>query len=84
MMQKLKLYMVSPGFTEKRKDYVFQVLNFARVPLRHQLVVMNGGTILDSAFLCWYALDSIGSVRAVMVSELCALCAYVRLMHIHV
>ena len=32
----------------------FQVLNFARVPLRHQLVVMNGGTIADSAFLCWY------------------------------
>ncbi|CAK0784823.1 hypothetical protein CVIRNUC_008027 [Coccomyxa viridis] len=31
----------------------YQVLNFARVPLRHQLVVMNGGTILDSAFLCW-------------------------------
>ena len=30
-----------------------QVINFARVPLRHQLVVMNGSTILDSAFLCW-------------------------------
>lgn len=30
-----------------------QIVNFARVPLRHQLVVMNGGTILDSAFLCW-------------------------------
>jgi protein Mpv17 len=33
----------------------FQALNFARVPLRHQLVVTNGGTIADSAFLCWYA-----------------------------
>ena len=32
---------------------LLQVINFARVPLRHQLVVMNGGTILDSAFLCW-------------------------------
>ncbi len=31
----------------------FQVLNFAKVPLRHQLVVMNGGTIMDSAFICW-------------------------------
>ena len=33
----------------------FQVVKFARVPLRHQLVVMNGGTILDSAFICWCA-----------------------------
>ena len=32
---------------------LLQVINFARVPLRHQLLVMNGGTILDSAFLCW-------------------------------
>lgn len=31
----------------------FQVANFAKVPLRHQLVVMNGGTIMDSAFICW-------------------------------
>ena len=62
---------------------MLQVLNFARVPLRHQLVVMNGGTILDSAFLCWYSLDSIGFLRAIMVSELCALCAHIRLMRIH-
>ena len=41
------------GIEITRHCCFMQVINFARVPLRHQLVVMNGGTILDSAFLCW-------------------------------
>jgi protein Mpv17 len=31
----------------------FQAFNFARVPLRHQLLVVNLACLLDATFLCW-------------------------------
>ena len=53
-------------FTEKmRKDFVptlaaevmvwpvVQTFNFARVPVQHQLLVVNGMTIVDAAFISW-------------------------------
>ena len=32
---------------------MYQTLNFARVPVQHQLLVCNLGSLLDSRFLCW-------------------------------
>ena len=31
----------------------YQTFNFARVPVQHQLLVCNLGSLLDSTFLCW-------------------------------
>jgi hypothetical protein len=31
----------------------FQAFNFARVPVRHQLLVVNLACLLDATFLCW-------------------------------
>ncbi len=31
----------------------YQALNFARVPVRHQLMVCNMATIVDASFLSW-------------------------------
>jgi hypothetical protein len=32
---------------------LFQTANFTRVPLRHQLLAVNGMTLLDASFLSW-------------------------------
>ena len=31
----------------------FQTLNFSRVPVRHQLLMVNLGCLGDATFLCW-------------------------------
>lgn len=31
----------------------FQTLNFAKVPVRHQLLFVNAGCLVDATFLCW-------------------------------
>lgn len=50
-----------------RKDYLstlltemviwpgYQACNFWKVPVKHQLLVINAATIVDSTFLCWCA-----------------------------
>lgn len=48
-----------------RKDYIatliteclvwpgYQAINFWKVPVKHQLLVINAATVVDSTFLCW-------------------------------
>lgn len=31
----------------------YQAVNFARVPVQHQLLMCSIGTLFDSSFLCW-------------------------------
>ena len=31
----------------------FQAFNFAKVPVRHQLLAVNSACLLDATFLCW-------------------------------
>ena len=31
----------------------YQAVNFARVPVQHQLLMCSVGTLFDSTFLCW-------------------------------
>lgn len=31
----------------------YQTFNFAKVPVRHQLLFVNSGCLIDATFLCW-------------------------------
>jgi protein Mpv17 len=44
----------------------FQSLNFSVVPVRHQLLAVNGACLLDATFLCWVSAtdDWVGGVKA--------------------
>lgn len=33
-----------------------QTFNFAKVPVRHQLLFVNSASLIDATFLCWYVL----------------------------
>eukprot|EP00891_Asterochloris_glomerata_P009857 jgi/Astpho2/9857/Aster-x1614 len=44
---------------------MYQTLNFARVPVQHQLLVCNLGSLLDSTFLCWARVND-GWVKLVL------------------
>lgn len=35
---------------------LYQWFNFSMIPVEHQLLIVNLGCILDSTFLCWYAI----------------------------
>ena len=32
----------------------YQAFNFSKVPVRHQLLFVNAGCLIDATFLCWY------------------------------
>jgi protein Mpv17 len=44
----------------------FQALNFWRVPVRHQLLVVNLACLLDATFLCWVSRNDLAGVMAGM------------------
>ena len=42
----------------------FQALNFWRVPVRHQLLVVNLACLLDATFLCWVSRNDLAGWMA--------------------
>ena len=51
--QKIKHDFLSTYLAELAIWPAFQAFNFWKVPVRHQLLVVNTGCLLDATFLCW-------------------------------
>ena len=51
--QKIKHDFLSTYLAELAIWPAFQAINFWKVPVRHQLLVVNTGCLLDATFLCW-------------------------------
>ena len=47
----------------------FQAFNFWKVPVRHQLLAVNFGCLLDATFLCWCAVHAVSLVAIQFSAE---------------
>ena len=51
--KKMQADFVSTYLAELAFWPAFQALNFAKIPVRHQLLAVNVACLFDATFLCW-------------------------------